>query len=181
MSFRGPAKTTDIYYAWYEFYPNPMVEITSVPIAPGDIISASVTYSSSSNEFTVTITDETSGLSFSTSATVASAQRSSAEWIAEAPSSSRGVLPLADFGTAYYGSDYTAVANTCFATVGSNTGSIYSFGSSVQTITMAYETISRGHTTIVPKATPSALTLDGTSFSVAWDSTGSSVGLAFSR
>src|SRR5256885_11903417 len=40
-----------------------------------------------------------SGHTFSTSAKVHSAQRSSADWIAEAPSSSGGILPLADFVT----------------------------------------------------------------------------------
>ena len=34
------------YYAWWEMYPNPSVQITSMTISPGDSISASVTYSS---------------------------------------------------------------------------------------------------------------------------------------
>src|SRR3989440_8287423 len=92
--------------------------------------------------FTVTITDTTTGVSFSTSARVHSAQRSSAEWIAEAPSSSGGILPLANFGTVSFSS--------CTATISGTTGSIGSFGASVQQITMV---TSSGNV----KAQPSAL------------------------
>ena len=33
------------YYAWYEFYPSPMYEIRTLTIHPGDVMSATVTYS----------------------------------------------------------------------------------------------------------------------------------------
>lgn len=69
------------YYAWYEMYPNPSMEITSVKLSPGDSISASVTYSSGA--YTLKIADNSTGKSFSTTQT-ATAQRSSAEWIVEA-------------------------------------------------------------------------------------------------
>jgi hypothetical protein len=88
------------YYAWWEMYPNPSVQITSMTIHPGDSISASVTYSSGA--FTLQITDSTTGQSFSTTQASATAQRSSAEWVVEAPSSISGVLPLANFGTATF-------------------------------------------------------------------------------
>lgn len=149
------------YYAWYEFYPNPSYEIGSVPVSPGDKIAAGVTYSD--GQFTVTITDTTSSKFYSTSATVSSAQESSAEWIAEAPSSGSSILPLANFGTAFYGQDYTGIASTEYATVSGSTGPISSFGSSIQEITMVS---SSGST----QAQPSAITSDGTSFSVAWGS-----------
>ncbi len=69
------------YYAWWEMYPNPSVKITSMTISPGDSISASVTYSAA---YTLQITDNTTGQSFSTTQS-ATAQRYSAEWIVEAP------------------------------------------------------------------------------------------------
>ncbi len=147
------------YYAWYEFYPNPMYEITAVPVSPGDTISASVTYSGST--FTVTLTDVNSGKSYSTSATVSSAQRSSAEWIIEAPSSGNSILPLANFGTAYFGQDTTSVSSTCYATIGGTTGTLASFGSSVEDINMVTKSGS-------VQSQPSALSSDGTSFSVAF-------------
>src|SRR5213594_499911 len=89
------------YYAWYEFYPHPSFIFSSLTIHPGDRMSAEAHFSG--RTFTVTIADTTTGASASKFAKVNSAQRSSAEWIAEAPSSSGGVLPLANFGTASFG------------------------------------------------------------------------------
>jgi hypothetical protein len=85
------------YYAWWEMYPNPSVLISGMTISPGDSMSASVTYNA--GVFTLQMTDNTTGQSFSTNQS-ATAQRSSAEWIVEAPSSGT-VLPLANFGTAH--------------------------------------------------------------------------------
>jgi hypothetical protein len=147
------------YYAWYEFYPEPSFTISSLTITPGDIMSAKVTYNGT--EFTTTITDETTGKSFTKSATVPGAKRSSAEWIAEAPSSI-GVLPLADFGTVLFGEDTTAVSGTNEASKGGTVGLIGSFAN-IFAITM--ETSSA-----VLEAVPSALSSDGSSFSVTWDS-----------
>lgn len=146
-----------VYYAWYEFYPFRNYDIFYVN--PDDTISAEVSYSNGT--FTVSIVDVTSGKSFSTSGRVRSAQRLSAEWIAEAPSSRRISLPLADFGTAYFGFDNTGINSTCYATVSGATGTIASFASSVQQITM----VTPSGTT---KAQPSSLSSDGTSFSIEW-------------
>ena len=169
--------TTVSYYAWFEFYPSPMYQITSLSIKPGDEISANVAYTGSSGSsgrgffsrqsstFTVTITDVTTGKSYTTTGTVNNAARSSAEHIAEAPSSYRGVLPLANFGTVNYGMDNTHVTATCYATVSGVNGPLGSFGSAVQQITMV---TSKG----VTKASPSALSTDGSSFSVSWASAG---------
>ncbi len=151
------------YYAWFEFYPHPSFIISSLTIHPGDHVSAEAKYSS--GKFVVSITDVTTGQSFSTSSNVHSAQRSSAEWIAEAPSSSGGILPLSDFGTVYFGQDTTGIGGTCFATISGNSASIGSFGSNVQKITMV---TSSG----AVKASPSTLSSDGSSFSVQWVSSG---------
>jgi Peptidase A4 family len=151
------------YYAWYEFYPHPSFLINGLTIRPGDHISAEASFNGKS--FTVRITDTTTGHSSSTSAKVRGAARSSAEWIAEAPSSNSGILPLANFGTVSYGTDNTGIANTCYATVGGTTGPIGAFGSSVQQITMVANSGA-------VKAQPSTLSSDGTSFSVTWTSAG---------
>jgi Peptidase A4 family len=155
--------SSPVYYAWYEFYPNPSYEITSVPVAPGNVISASVTYSGS--EFTTKITNETTGKSYSKTARVRGASRSSAEWIAEAPccTNSGGILPLSDFGTVYFGQDYTDVSSTNYATDSSTSGAISAFGSNVQEIIMVS---SSG----ADEAVPSSLSSDGTSFDVVWKS-----------
>jgi Peptidase A4 family len=155
--------TRAIYYAWYEFYPAGSVEITSVPVSPGNEISAEVSYNGT--EFTTTITNVTTGASFSKNGRVRGAARSSAEWIAEAPccTSSGGVLPLADFGTSFFGEGHTGITDTNFATETSTSGAISAFGSDVQVIDMVS---SSG----ASEAVPSALTSSGTSFQVAWKS-----------
>jgi hypothetical protein len=83
-------------YAWYEMYPAAPVYY-NVPIAAGDRMTATVTSTASGN-FTLVLTDSTRGWTETTTATNSSLARASAEIIAEAPSSSSGVLPLADFG-----------------------------------------------------------------------------------
>ena len=85
------------YYAWYEMYPKFPVNL-SQPVSPGDTMTASVTTDGRGN-FTLTISDTTRGWTNTKTARLKSAKLSSAEVIAEAPSSSGGVLPLANFGT----------------------------------------------------------------------------------
>jgi len=171
----GPTPT---YYAWYEFYPAAMVQInlkvTADTISVGDFMSATVSYSATTKLFTATISDTTKGWTYTTTATVSGAKETSAEWIVEAPSSNIGILPLADFKTADFGTDYTSVPSTCYATVGGNTGAIGSFGSAVQSITMV---TNRG----VLKDSISALSSDGTSFYATWDSSGSTGPGGFGR
>jgi hypothetical protein len=149
------------YYAWYEFYPKGSVLIS---VSPGNQMSAEVTYNGS--EFTIKITNESTGESLSHSSKVPGAKRSSAEWIAEAPSCTKrgGFLPLSNFGTVLLGPDYTGVSDTNEATDASTSGRIGDFGSSLEEITMF--NAKNG----ADEAVPSALTSDETSFSVAWKS-----------
>lgn len=148
------------YTAWYEFCcREPIITITSMTVEPGDTMAASISYNSSNEEFTVKITDKRSGQSFSKSAKVSGAARSSAEWIAEAASSGSSILPLADFGTVLFGKDSTSIADTCYAKDSSTVGPISSF-STIEEITMEKNS--------VMEAIPSALSSDGTSFSVKW-------------
>ncbi|HZY71444.1 MAG TPA: G1 family glutamic endopeptidase [Thermoplasmata archaeon] len=151
-----------VYYAWYEFFPKPSHLITTLTVSAGDTISAEVSFAGTS--FKATIKDVTTGKSFSTSANV-KAQRNSAEWIAEAPSGSGGILPLADFGNVSFGTDYTSVASTNDATISGSTHVIGGF-TNIQLIDM----INNAGT--AAKATPSALSTDGSSFTVAWNSAG---------
>jgi hypothetical protein len=85
------------YYAWYEMYPK-FPSNYSNPVRAGDSMSASVT-TNGSGSFTLTISDSTQNWTRTTTARLKSAKLASAEVIAEAPSSSGGVLPLANFGT----------------------------------------------------------------------------------
>lgn len=89
--------STPRYYAWYEMYPKYPVNYSN-PVSPGDTLTASVT-TNGSGSFTLTISDTSKGWTRTTTARLKSAKLASAEVIAEAPSSSGGVLPLANFGT----------------------------------------------------------------------------------
>jgi len=131
------------YYAWYEMYPKFPVSL-SLAVRPGDSMSGSVT-TDGSGRFTLTIRNATTGASFTTTQTLKRARLASAEVIAEAPSSSGGVLPLTNFGTVGFSG----------ATV--NGQAIGTF--SPDRIDM----VSGG----VTKATTSALS-GGTAFSVTW-------------
>lgn len=152
---------TPSYYAWFEFYPRPSFNINTLSIAPGDRMWAKVVYGGNS-EFSITITDVTTGQSYIKSATVPNAKRTSAEWIAEAPccTAHGAILPLADFGTVLFGEDSTGISGTNRARNPGNSGPIGSF-SDVKAITM--ET-NHG----IDKAIPSGLSGDGTSFSLVW-------------
>jgi hypothetical protein len=156
------------YYAWYEFYPSPSVKIGG-SISPGDVVGARVWYSGGT--FKVLIVDFTTHRSFTASKAVSSAARSSAEFIVEAPlvcSLFRCKLStLSNFGTVGFGSDYTGVNLTCALVVNGDSGSIGSFGSAVQKITM----VSSSNPAQV-MAQPSALTPDGQAFTVQWVSAG---------
>jgi uncharacterized repeat protein (TIGR03803 family) len=141
---------------WYEFYsPNGQPQQTlSLAVNAGDQVSAEVSYRD--GIFTLTITDVTTGQSAPPETSPFSpALRSSAEWIAEDPSSISGILPFANFGLVSFGVDYTGVANTCTATVGAQTGVIGSFPFTAWAILNGPNV-----------ATPSPLSSDGSSFQV---------------
>ncbi len=90
------------YFAWYEVYPKePIIQINK-PVQPGDAMSASATALGGSS-FKLVISDRQQGWTYNTTQTLSGAALSSAEVIAEAPSSG-GVLPLADFGTVHFSS-----------------------------------------------------------------------------
>ena len=90
------------YSAWYEMYPADSVTISTMTIHPGDTMTASVVYDTATSKypsgyFVLSMTDTTTKQSFSIDEGNSGYQRSSAEWVVEAPSSNSGVLPLADF------------------------------------------------------------------------------------
>lgn len=145
--YRGTA----YYYTWWEMYPTNAIQVVGSSLRPGDAISASVVRSGSS--YTLKVTDSThTANSFTTTQTCSGCANSSAEWIAEAPSSSSGVEPLSDFH------GWTESGATVKA--GSTSGVISSFTD--DEITMID---SSGLT----KALPGALNGSGNGFSVTWE------------
>jgi hypothetical protein len=170
---------TPAYYAWFEFYPQPSYyagRLTNLHV--GDVMTALVSYDPANATFTTIILDVTQETAFSTTYTPAAGSaplRTSAEWIAEAPSSSSGILPLADFGTVYLGYDYTSNKGACSATINGKSGYIGSFlasGTTVQSSVNVQQTSMVSESNGSPMATPGNLTADGSSFLVTWYSVG---------
>jgi hypothetical protein len=89
------------YVGWYEFFPLAPVFYRNV-IRPGDHMSASVTFRGT-RTFVLVLTDHTRHWSHVITKNAAGKPRTSAEVIAEAPTGSAGILPLADFGTVRFG------------------------------------------------------------------------------
>jgi hypothetical protein len=145
------------YYAWFEMYPQGLVVLPTgiYPVAPGDVLSASVTVVGSSS-YTLAIADA-GRWTYSTTQVAGTTVplNASAEWIAEAPTSCVAskckVLPLADFGSVVFSG----------ATV--NRLAINATGLTDNLITMT-KTI-KGKTV---KASTSALDVTGHSFTVTW-------------
>lgn len=141
-------------FAWFEMYPQGAYEVVGFPVNIGDVIAAEVLYVGK-NQFNLSIINYTEGVStvVPASYTKSNGQRSSAEWIAEAPSMNNQVLPLADFGTVIF--------TNCTATINNVVGSISNKKWKNDALTMQTR---RG----LPKAVPSGLLANGTSFSVEW-------------
>jgi hypothetical protein len=138
------------YYAWFEMYPNRAFLISGFTVRPDDVITASVHYAGGTS-YVLTIDNVTHGDHFTTTQNSSAALRSSAEWVAEAPSTGR-VLPLANFGTTTF--------SGCSATIAGHTGPINDGAWQYDAITMSAKN--------VVKATPSSLSADGSGFSVVW-------------
>jgi hypothetical protein len=145
--FRGKAK----YYAWYEMYPRSPTNIR-LKISPGDKIFADVKYIGN-NKFILTIKDLSTNESYKTTQRLIGAKRSSAEWIAEAPSSRRYVLPLVDFNKIVF-SDLHVTVN------GVNGG--------IKNENWEYENIDLKSSNGIEKARTSNLNSVGDGFLVTW-------------
>jgi hypothetical protein len=140
---------TPYQYTWWEMYPANAIQIKGDTVAAGDQIYAVVSRSGSS--YTLAVTDSThSANSFTTVQTCTSCANSSAEWIAEAPSGSSGIYPLANFGEWKLTSSSVAAASI--------TGVISTF---------PYAEITMVDSSGAVEAQPSALA-DGTSFTDTW-------------
>jgi hypothetical protein len=138
-------------YAWFEMYPNGSFEINGFPVDNGDQISARIAYIGN-DIFKMVMFNHTKGVtttipySYTTSS---AAQRSSAEWIVEAPYSGE-ILPLSDFKL--------ATLNYCSAIIDGMSGTIGNWMNDA--ITM------EGSNGV--KAQTSALLHNGSAFTVTW-------------
>jgi hypothetical protein len=171
------ANGSPTYSAWYELVPSAPVKV-DMAVHPGDHITSKVTVDG--GNVTIQLSDATTGGSFEKTLQVSDADVSSAEWIAEAPSTcSQGVsgctpLSLADFGTAQF-SGATAT------TTDGHTGTISDSAWQTAAVQLSPSASDQGFgdaqfTSLDSSAgaTPSSLSSDGSSFSVAWSGDSSS-------
>jgi hypothetical protein len=97
----GNGTTTPEYATWWEMYPRDDIQWVGTTVRPGDQIAASAI--KRGGRYTLAVTDATTPAnSFSTGQIICHhtvCGQQSAEWIAEAPSSTAGELPLPHFGT----------------------------------------------------------------------------------
>jgi Peptidase A4 family len=94
------SKKATQYFAWYEMLPGPSIN-TALVVNPGDVITASLTCDgdcTGSQRWTLSMTNETTTQNWSQDFDYNSSNLS-AEWIEEAPSSGRKIVPLANFDT----------------------------------------------------------------------------------
>jgi len=140
----GQIKTT----AFYELLPDVSIPVSNLTVKSGDSVTVTISQQTTPSQWLIKFNDNTTNQSYQTTVTYSSST-SSAEWIEEAPSNGRSVLPLDNFGTIKF-------------TNGSTTqnGSQVSIGSSnahlVTMLNVAGQAL----------ATPSALGSDEASFSI---------------
>jgi hypothetical protein len=138
-------------FTCWEMYPTNAIQVVGETLAAGDAITSTVTRSGTS--YTLTVTDSThTANSFTKTETCSNCANTSAEWIAEAPSSGNSIVPLADFGS--------WTASNASVTEGSTAGTISSFTDDQLTMTDSSNRT---------KALPGSLNSGGNSFPVTWE------------
>ena len=150
------------HYAWYELVPAAPVRL-GLAISPGDHVTGKVSVDGTS--VTVSLTDATTGQSATKSLTMNNPDVSSAEWIAEAPSSCDQTgncqpLPLGDFGTVRF--------SNASATSNGHTGTISDSLWATQPVALSGGSNGFVADQSSGSAQPSNLSNDGSAFSVAY-------------
>jgi hypothetical protein len=140
------------YYAWWEVLPSPETTISGFTVHSGDKITATVTYSTTTHKFTMTIKDGTQ--SFSKTKSVSGTYRDSAECIVERDTVGGTLNHLSKFKTDSFSS--------CTATIGGTSGGIGSFA------TVSQIDMYNGSTAVALTGSLAS----NTSFTVTWKSYG---------
>jgi hypothetical protein len=159
------------YQAWYELVPAAPVKV-DMAVHPGDHITSKVTVDGST--VAISLSDSTSGGSFSKSLQMSNPDVSSAEWIAEAPSTcNQGVsdcspLTLADFGTAQFSGASATTTDGHTGTISDSDWSTAAVALSPSASQQGFGSQFTSYDSGSAGATPSSLSSDGSSFSVAY-------------
>lgn len=161
------------YFAWYELVPSAPVKV-DMAVHPGDHITSKVTVNGT--DVTIHLANVTTGATFDRTLQMSNPDVSTAEWIAEAPSTcSQGVsdctpLSLGDFGTVQF-------SGASATTTDGHAGTISDSAWQTDAVTLSPGASQSGFgdaqftsqdSSGSAGATPSSLSSDGSSFSVAW-------------
>jgi hypothetical protein len=109
------------YAAWYEWYPNSSVEITNLPVGPGDAMVVWL-IASGATTGTAWVINETSGMSVDINFSAPAGTvlvGNSAEWVQERPTQSGVLSTLTNYGAAWMSTEGATL-------LGSN--SVYTMG-----------------------------------------------------
>jgi hypothetical protein len=165
------------YSAWYELVPSPPVKV-GMAVHPGDHITSKVTVDGSN--VTIQLSNATTGGSFTKTLQMSDPDVSSAEWIAEAPSTcSQGVsectpLSLADFGTVQFSGAGATTTDGHTGTISDSDWQTAAVQLSPGASQSGFGDAQFASYSTSAAATPSSLSSDGSSFSVAWSAGASS-------
>jgi hypothetical protein len=144
------------YYAWYETlgtFPAAPYRLTN-QVKSGDVMRAQISLTDSgTSQWNITISDSTQNWSVSNLVTYNSSE-DTADWIEEHQFAIIG--PLANFGTAQFGAQYTSASDTNYATIGNAPAPIAQ-------LNRCQVSMVEGNVSI---AQPSEISSDGTSFTV---------------
>lgn len=152
------------YEAWTEMLPDSSRTV-SLGVAPGDSVTVTIT-ERTSGVWLIEMVNNTTKDSYQRTVNYSSS-RSSAEWVQEAPSAGRGVIPLDDFGSVRFTAGSAVRDGKTLGLTGLGAAAVVMINRSGQAI-----------------AQPSTLGADGSSFSVTRTSAPGSVqggGRAFRR
>jgi peptidase A4-like protein len=164
------------YYAWYELVPSAPVRV-NLGVHAGDHISSRVIVAGTA--VNVSVSNQTTGQSFSKQLTMSTPDVTSAEWIAEAPSScgattsSCSTLPLTDFGTVRFTASSATTTDGHTGSISDPTWSRAAVSLSPGGGSSGFGDVGLSAAASSGSATPSSLSSDGSSFSVAYSSGGS--------
>ena len=168
------------YSAWYELVPSPPVKV-GMAVHPGDHITSKVTVDGCERDHPAVQRHHRRARSTKTFQ-MSDPDVSSAEWIAEAPSTcSQGVsgctpLSLADFGTVQFSGASATTTDGHTGTISDSDWQTAAVQLSPGASQSGYGDAQFASYSTSAGATPSSLSSDGSSFSVAWSGGQSSSG-----
>ena len=121
--YRSGSSITRVIYPWWEWYPNPEVQITNLTVNAGDMITCLIcTGGAGATTASLYLTNRTTGASTSLNFSAPPGTKlagNSAEWIVEAPTVGGSQSAIADYGEVFFS---VCEANTGSATVNGGTG-----------------------------------------------------------